>query len=221
MQNLSITEENYLKAIYTAMQSGDQTVSTTKISKAMDIAPASVSDMLKKLRDKGLISYQKYYGAELSEQGYAIAGQLVRRHRLWEVFLVEHLHYGWDQVHDVAEQLEHIHSEDLVDRLDNFLGYPEYDPHGARIPDKHGKITPVRTEALTDLAVGQKGKLVRVTDDSKLYLQTLNALQIKLGSIIECLEILEYDNSLSVRIDQKTEHILSEKITTHLQISRL
>jgi len=218
MDSLTITEENYLKAIYAATESDDAPVSTTVISKSMHIAPASVSDMLKKLKDKKLIDYQKYYGASLTTLGKTVANKLVRRHRLWEVFLVDKLNYRWDEVHNLAEQLEHIQSLDLVDRLDQFLGYPDHDPHGESIPDREGNISPRATMSMGSLAVGQKARLVEVTDDSSLYLQTLDSLNIKLGSSITCLEILEYDQSVRVRIDQKYEHILSEKIIKHLQI---
>ena len=221
MESLSITEENYLKAIYTAMGADDEPVSTTVISKSMDIAPASVSDMLKKLKEKKLIDYQKYYGASLTQAGKSLANQLVRRHRLWEVFLVEKLNYRWDEVHDVAEQLEHIRSHDLVDRLDAFLHYPKLDPHGESIPDREGNVAPRETADLGTLAVGQKALLVEVTDDSALYLQTLDALSIKLHSTLECLERLEYDGSLRVLVDGKHTHTLSEKITRNLYITPL
>src|SRR5215204_5861291 len=137
---LSFTEENYLKTIYRLSDGGTESVATNSIAEAMNTKAASVTDMIKKLSGKNLISYEKYYGVKITKAGRSAALSVVRKHRLWETFLVEKLNFNWDEVHDVAEQLEHIQSPLLIEKLDEFLSHPIADPHGHAIPDKNGKI---------------------------------------------------------------------------------
>ena len=154
---LSFTEENYLKTIYRLSEGGLKAVLTNEIAESMSTKAASVTDMNKNLSNKNLISYEKYYGARNTRQGKSAALAIIRKHRLWETFLVEKLHFSWDEVHDVAEQLEHIQSPLLIEKLDEFLGYPTADPHGHPIPDKDGKIKELRLLPLSDFTIDKKG----------------------------------------------------------------
>jgi DtxR family Mn-dependent transcriptional regulator len=173
--------------------------------------------MLKKLQDKKLIKYKKYKGVELSKSGNSKAINILRKHRLWETFLVNKLVFDWGEVHDVAEQLEHIKSEELVDRLDAFLGFPQFDPHGEPIPTKDGNIPKSNTIPLNELNTGTKGKVMGVTLDETAFLDYLTKLNISIGTEIEVLETISFDQSLSIKIEQKTQHISSD-VTKHLLI---
>ncbi len=216
----SFTEENYLKAIYKLSLSSGGVVNTNQIALQVNTKAATVTDMLKKLSDKNYILYQKYQGVTLTEAGKKIAIHIVRKHRLWEVFLVEKLNFKWDEVHDIAEQLEHIRSDELIDELDKFLEFPAFDPHGDPIPDKHGKITELTSVPLA--SVKHKGKLVfsGVEDHSKAFLQYLSKTGITLGDTITLNEIIDYDKSVEISIKNKkmflsheaAKNILVEKI---------
>lgn len=214
---ITLAEENYLKAILTISLNKDGMVSTNSIAKELGTSPASVSDMLKKLQDKKLIKYEKYKGVILSSKGKNKAIYILRKHRLWETFLVNKLAFGWSEVHDVAEQLEHIESEDLIDRLDSFLQYPKFDPHGEPIPTKTGKILKTNTIALNKLENGAKGKVMGVTLDDKTFLDYLNKLSICIGIEIELLETISFDQSLSIKIKNTEQHI-SNDVAKHLLI---
>ncbi len=207
---LSLTEENYLKAIYHLSGGGANAVLTNAIAEAMDTKPASVTDMVKRLATKNLISYERYYGANVTRQGKTEALSIIRKHRLWETFLVEKLGFHWDEVHDVAEQLEHIHSPVLIEKLDEFLGYPSTDPHGDPIPDKNGKIHSTRQIPISE-ASGKKTVTVRaVKDSSPAFLQHLNKIGIQIGTSIKIVEKNEYDNSLEIIVDGKKKSISKE-----------
>ncbi len=214
--SLSKTEENYIKAIFKLSEKDDQPVNTNAISKSMSIAPASVTDMLKKLAEKELIHYEKYKGVRLSLEGKSVATQLIRKHRLWEVFLVNKLQFGWDQVHDIAEELEHIKSESLVNRLDTFLGNPKFDPHGDPIPNREGKFTLRNQTTLSTLVPGQTGILVGVREHSTPFLGYLNDLKIALGTELKLVERIEFDNSLKIEISQQQQTIITEKVGQNL-----
>jgi DtxR family Mn-dependent transcriptional regulator len=207
---LTITEENYIKAIFHLSEDGDKSISTNEIARAVSATAASVTDMLKKLKEKKLITYEKYRGVFLTKEGEKIAKRIVRKHRLWEVFLVDKLGYSWDKIHDLAEQLEHIDSDDLVDRLDQFLGHPKFDPHGDPIPDSNGKIQAIKQTLLSKLKKGDKGKVVGVKDSSAKLLQHLDSLQIQLGTHLEVIDIVEFDNSVSLLLDKKRKVTLSK-----------
>jgi len=208
-------EENYLKAIFKIAEREDKPVQTNAIAGAMNTAAASVTDMLKRLAEKQLIRYEKYRGVQLTESGHRLATILIRKHRLWETFLVKKLGFAWDQVHDLAEQLEHIQGDALTARLDQFLGYPRFDPHGDPIPDAEGRWEHVDQVSLADMAPGTRGKVTNVADDSTVFLQYLNQLDLALDSEIELLERFAYDNSVRVNIDG-IETVLSEKVCENL-----
>ena len=205
----SLSEENYLKAIYTQAKEGAKKITPTSIAEELHNNPASVIDMLKKLGDKKLLTYDKIKGAKLTDRGSKIAIDIVRKHRLWEVFLLEKLGYSWDEVHDIAEQLEHIRHEDLADRLDKFLGYPNYDPHGDPIPDKNGKTPATKWQPLSETEIGQKVKVVNVDDDSTDFLKYLLKQDITLNSIIVIKEVQNFDKSLLIELKGKREIYLS------------
>ena len=216
---LSRTEENYLKSIYKiAERSGSTSVSTNAISKEMENSAASVTDMLKKLSDKGLVTYQKYKGVNLSDSGKKISTQLIRNHRLWEVFLVEKLNYKWDEVHEIAEELEHIHAEDLINKLDAFLDFPRYDPHGDPIPNAEGKFTIRHQISLKELDQGISSHVIGVREHSKEFLQYLNEIGIALGKEIRIREKMPYDDSVLVEIEEK-DFLLSGKVAHNIFVS--
>ena len=214
---ITLTEENYLKAILTISLNKAGMVSTNSIAKEIGTSAASVSDMLKKLQDKKLIKYEKYKGVILSAKGKNKAINILRKHRLWETFLVNKLAFGWAEVHDVAEQLEHIKSDELINRLDSFLQYPKFDPHGEPIPTRTGKIPKTNTIPLNELGKGIKGKVMGVTLDEKAFLDYLTKLNICIGTEIELLETISFDQSLSIKIENTNQHISSD-VAKHLLI---
>jgi len=217
--SLSYTEENYLKAIFSISSISKRVVSTNHIAKKLDTKPSSVTDMIKKLAEKKLIDYKKYQGVTLTKKGREKAVSIVRNHRLWEVFLVEKLHYSWDEVHDLAEQLEHIKSEQLTNKLDAFLEYPTRDPHGDPIPDKNGNIAQVTSEPLATMKEKDSCIIVGVIDSSSLFLNYLDKLNIKLGSKIKILQKEKFDNSMLVEIDNKQQSI-SFEITKNILVKK-
>lgn len=181
MKQYSLSEENYLKTIFHLEQSTQGNVSTNDIAEKMDTKASSVSDMIRKLGDKNLVDYIKYQGVKLTEKGSETALRVIRKHRLWEVFLVDKLHFQWDEVHEIAEELEHIKSEELISRLDAFLGYPEFDPHGDPIPDKNLQIKKIERKILSELQAGQKGICVGVQESDNDFLQYLDKREIGIG----------------------------------------
>lgn len=204
------TEENYIKSIFHLSEDGDENISTNDIARSVNATAASVTDMLKKLKQKKIITYEKYQGVRLTNEGEKIAKSIVRKHRLWEVFLVEKLGYSWDKIHDIAEQLEHIRSEEMIDKLDKFLSFPKFDPHGDPIPDASGNIKQVKQILLSKMKVGDKGKVVGVKDSSAKLLQHLDSLEIHLGTSIEISEVVEFDNSFVVQLGKKRKITLSK-----------
>lgn len=216
---LSYTEENYLKAIYRLSEGGSKSVLTNEIAETMNTKAASVTDMVKKLSGKDLISYEPYYGVKVTRQGKLNALMIIRKHRLWETFLVEKLNFNWDEVHDVAEQLEHIQSPLLIEKLDEFLGYPTADPHGHPIPDKNGKITQVKQIALSDAEVNKKSVIKSVTDGSPSFLQYLSKIGVYIGATISILEKIEFDGSLEVLIDNKRKVFISRDAAQNLLVT--
>jgi len=193
------SEENYLKAIWKLNESGDSAVSTNSIAAEVKTRAASVTDMLKKLSERKLIQYQKYQGVKLTAEGRRLALSIVRKHRLWEVFLVEKLRYGWDEVHEIAEQLEHIYSESLTDKLDKFLGYPKFDPHGDPIPDQSGKLADAASVSLGHCKAGQSGVMTGVSEHSGVFLRFLNEHHLALGITINVEHVNEFDQSLRIK----------------------
>ncbi len=214
----TLSEENYLKAIYHLEKDSPSGVSTNSIALKLHTQPSSVTDMIKKLADKKVVSYQKYHGVNLTKKGKAVAANVIRKHRLWEVFLVEKLNFHWDEVHEIAEQLEHIKSEELIKRLDAFLDFPEFDPHGDPIPDVHGNIKPTEKKLLSELTINQKGICVGVKESSSQFLQYLDTRNIGIGTTIKVIAKEDFDNSMTIQIGDKQVPI-SEKISNNLFIN--
>lgn len=200
---LSFAEENYLKTIYHLSAGGSRDVLTNEIAEAMKTKAASVTDMLKKLAAKSVISYEKYYGVKVTKQGRSEALNVIRKHRLWETFLVKKLRFNWDEVHEVAEQLEHIHSPILIQRLDEFLEFPTTDPHGEPIPDHHGNVNVQAHQPLNDFGPGYKGEIIAVKDSDAMLLKYLDKIGAVPGKKISVISKEEYDESLEVEIETK------------------
>lgn len=213
----SFSEENYLKAIFHLEKKYTGGVSTNALAEEMETKASSVTDMVKKLADKKLVKYKKYRGVELSEKGKKTAIGVIRKHRLWEFFLVNKLNFSWDEVHDVAEQLEHIRSEKLTDELDNFLGYPKRDPHGDPIPDSEGNFRISNKLLLADLDEGQSGICVGVKDSSAEFLRYLDKNGIALGKEIRVLKLEDFDHSAEIEVEGNT-FTLSHKSASNLYI---
>ncbi len=211
----SNTVENYLKAIFQLSLKSDTGATTNAISESLGTSAATVSDMLKKLDNQKLIDYKKYQAVKLTKKGQDIAINIIRKHRLWEVFLVDKLDFKWDEVHDLAEELEHIDSSELINRLETFLDHPKFDPHGDPIPDKDGIIHRQEQVSLTELNVGQTGYVTGVRDSSRAFLQFLDNQKIQLGNQITIKEIFDYDQSRTV-LSGDTQHSLSIQVCKNL-----
>jgi len=219
--NFSFAEENYIKTIYHLSQAGEVGVSTNAIADQLQTKPASVTDMIRKLANKEVVDYQKYQGVNISEEGKKVALKVIRKHRLWEVFLVEKLKFNWDEVHEIAEQLEHIRSSILIERLDEFLGYPKADPHGDPIPDNEGKFEAGPTVALSEMSVGEMGLFVTVANDDPHLLQYLDKTKIKLGMKLKVVDKVVFDGSMQVSFNNETPVFLSDQITGYLMIRKV
>lgn len=212
---ITLTEENYIKTIYQLGKYGTVRVSTNKIAEALDTKASSVTDMVKKLADKDYLNYKPYQGTSLTSKGKKIAADVVRKHRLWEVFLVEKLNFSWDEVHDIAEQLEHIKSEKLINELDKLLDYPTSDPHGDPIPDKHGDIKKTDKTLLFSLAENALGVCVGVKDSSTAFLKYLDHNKIALGSEIKVISKEDFDGSMVIQING-TSLSISQAVANNL-----
>ncbi len=215
----TLSEENYLKAIYHLESGSKKGISTNAIAKSLETKASSVTDMIKKLSEKEVVLYIKYQGVTLTEFGRKTAANIVRKHRLWEVFLVEKLNFSWDEVHDVAEQLEHIKSPKLINQLDALLGFPTHDPHGDPIPDKEGNVNTIDKILLSTLHKDESGFCVGVNDSSSEFLRFLDKKKITLGKKITVLEKEDFDDSLSIEIDGEKLSI-SKKIANNLYIKK-
>ncbi|HAS44145.1 MAG TPA: iron-dependent repressor [Microscillaceae bacterium] len=219
---LSLTEEDYLKAIYQLSENQEEKggISTNEIAKKINISAASVSDMIKKLSQKEMVHHMKYKGVTLTEQGRQIAINLVRKHRLWETFLVRKLNFTWDEVHAIAEQLEHIQSPMLIQRLDEFLEFPAYDPHGDPIPNAKGEILQRKKINLQEAPLKQPFKVLAVEEGDPLFLKHLNKLNINIGTVITILDKVEYDESLEIRVDESTTPLMiSQKVAQYIFVA--
>jgi DtxR family Mn-dependent transcriptional regulator len=215
----TLSEENYLKAIYHLEVGSKKGISTNAIAKSLETKASSVTDMVKKLSEKKVVLYKKYQGVTLTAFGKKTAANIVRKHRLWEVFLVEKLNFSWDEVHEVAEQLEHIKSPKLINQLDALLGFPTHDPHGDPIPDKDGNVNTVDKILLSTFSKDESGICVGVNDSSSEFLRFLDKKKITLGKKITVLEKEDFDDSLSIEIDGKKLSI-SKKIANNLYIKK-
>ncbi len=212
---LSHSEENYLKAIF-HLQMETATVSTNALAQELDARPASITDMMKKLSQKGLLHYKPYYGFYLSAEGKKLAVHIVRRHRLWEYFLSEKLGFSWNEVHPVAEQLEHIRSKKLIDKLDEYLNFPQFDPHGDPIPDGKGKMKKGTKLSLDQLLPNQKAAVVRVSNQSEEMLELLQHKNIGIGTVVEVRKQFEFDRSLQIKIEPKGLETISEQLAKNI-----
>jgi len=213
--SFTTSEENYIKSIF-HLQQETGLVNTNALAAEMNTRAASVTDMLKKLKGKKLLQYEKYKGFKLNEAGKKTALDVIRKHRLWEFFLVEKLKFDWDKVHPIAEELEHISSEELVQRLDNFLGNPSFDPHGDPIPDKHGKIPVISQQRLNDVPVKTTVTVSSVSNQSVQMLEMLKHYHIALGAQITVLRHFEFDGSLEIKVVKQSACIISEQVAKNV-----
>ncbi len=213
----TLAEENYLKAIFHLEMESEGEVSTNAIAESMDTKPSSVTDMVQKLAEKKLLTYKRYKGVQLTVEGKKVAANVIRKHRLWEVFLVEKLNFQWDEVHEIAEQLEHIQSEELITRLDKFLGSPDFDPHGDPIPDKHGVLKRTEKKLLSELEKNQSGICVSVKESNGEFLQYLDKKKIAIGVKIYVLGKEFFDGSMVIRVGGE-QFFISHKIAENLYV---
>lgn len=216
------TVENYLKSIFhLSANQADQPepllVPTTHIAEHLGVKSSTVTDMIRKLEERQLVSYTKYQGVTLTTRGKTMALDIVRKHRLWEVFLVEKLKFKWDEVHDIAEQLEHVQSEALVNRLDDFLGNPTQDPHGDPIPDRDGSIRKLRQQLLATLREGDKATIARVTEDEPSLLHFLEKQGLQLSTAVRVGQIIDFDKSMVLEVADRTVS-LSHKMARHIYV---
>jgi DtxR family Mn-dependent transcriptional regulator len=215
MLNYSTSEENYIKAIF-HLQESQETVSTNALAQELLTRPASVTDMMKKLKTKKLIHYRPYQGFRLNNEGKKVALGIIRRHRLWEYFLSEKLKFEWDEVHEVAEELEHVSSKKLIDKLDEYLGYPRFDPHGDPIPDMHGKMEDVERVSLADLPLNTHAEVCHVGNQSSEMLEVLRHKNIAIGTKLEAKRKFEFDNSVEIKIRQLGTVTISEQLAKNI-----
>lgn len=211
----TVSEENYIKGIY-HLQQHNQNVTTNELAERLQTKAASVTDMLKKLQAKKLLEYERYYGVKLTAEGKKLALAVIRRHRLWEYFLVEHLHFGWDEVHEIAEQLEHVQSLALTDKLDAFMDFPRFDPHGDPIPDSHGRMQVQNQINLLQLPVGKSAEICAVGSQQTSLLEMLSSKNLQIGTKLEVKEHFSFDNSLEIKIDNLPAFSISEQLARHL-----
>jgi DtxR family Mn-dependent transcriptional regulator len=216
---MTISEENYIKVIYHLSHVSPKGVNTNAIAGMLDTKPSSVTDMMKKLAEKELVSYQKYQGVTLTNKGFYLAKMIVRKHRLWEVFLVNKLNFSWDEVHEIAEELEHIKSDKLINKLDEFLGFPSFDPHGDPIPNANGELVEIDKLLLSEASFNVEYLCVGVKNSSNEFLHYLDKQNIALGSKIKVISCEEFDSSLTIILNSKTISI-SNKIAKNLYIKQ-
>lgn len=214
----TFTEENYLKTIFFLSVDTEEWVSTNALADSTNTRAASVSDMLKRLAEKELINYQKYRGVRLTEEGERLALLVIRKHRLWEVFLAEKLQFGWDEVHVIAEELEHIRSERLIEKLDAFLGYPQFDPHGDPIPDAEGQMPEIRYRKLSEVTKGNTVLMMGVCEHSSAFLQHLDKSGLMLGCQLKIQEINAFDQSVNVLVDDHHALFVSHEVAKNLLV---
>ncbi|MFN8264539.1 MAG: metal-dependent transcriptional regulator [Chitinophagaceae bacterium] len=216
--NFSIAEENYIKAIW-RLQKDQRNVTTNELSDELQTKPASVTDMLKRLTEKKLLNYQPYYGVKLTADGKKLALSIIRRHRLWEFFLVNKLQFNWDEVHVIAEELEHVGSQELIDRLDQFLGYPKVDPHGDPIPDKTGKVLQLKQTRLSEWPLNETATVSGVDNQSAEMLELLRHNKISIGSKLELKRKFDFDGSVEIKMGRQTAFTISKQVAQNLFVS--
>lgn len=216
---ISQTEENYLKAIYALTRNQDE-ANVNEIGKLLNIKMSTVNNMIKKLSEKGLILYESYKPVRLTDKGEKQAALVVRKHRLTEMFLVEKMGFGWEEVHEIAEQIEHIKSKKFFEKMDEILGYPKVDPHGSAIPDKHGKIKDQNYISLLECKPGNTVIFKAVNQSSDELLKYLNSKNIELGTEINITSIEPFDNSLYINYNDRNE-VISSKVSAMLMVELL
>lgn len=214
----SSTEEDYLKTIY-KLNVDNEAVSTNSIAESLNTKPSSVSDMIKKLSNKKLVNYVKYKGVSLSLKGEEIALTVIRKHRLWESFLVDKLNFKWDEIHEIAEQLEHINSVELVNKLDEHLGFPSHDPHGDPIPNKEGKLISSNMVPLSELEKGKKAVIKGVKEHSSEFLKYLESIPLVIGTSVKVIKNYGFDSSMKIEIDNNKELMISEAVANNLNVT--
>jgi DtxR family Mn-dependent transcriptional regulator len=217
----SYAEENYLKVIYKLSINEKERVVTKSIADKIATKPSSVTDMVKKLAEKRLLNYEKHHGVKLTRNGELIAIDIIRKHRLWEEFLSEYLEFKWDEVHDIAEELEHINSDFLIERLDKFLNYPKFDPHGDPIPDNKGMFPSTESLKLSELEQGDKSVVVGLIDKTASFLRYLDKLEIHIGSEIEVERRINFDLSMEIVINKQKKNHISQKVSENLLIRKI
>ncbi|MBI3718872.1 MAG: metal-dependent transcriptional regulator [Sphingobacteriales bacterium] len=215
--NFSVAEENYIKAIWHLQRYNDD-VTTNLLANQLNTRPASVTDMLKKLKAKKLVHYEKYHGFSLTSEGKKIALGIIRRHRLWEFFLAEKLKFDWDEVHDIAEDLEHVSSKKLIDKLDEYLGFPKVDPHGDPIPDNQGKMETSSAIGLDELEINKVAEVSGVGNQSSELLELLKHKNIRIGTKLEVKKRFEFDQSLEIKIRNLPAFTISEQLAKNLLV---
>ncbi|MEO7768941.1 MAG: metal-dependent transcriptional regulator [Ferruginibacter sp.] len=213
--NFSVSEENYIKSIYHLQQQTD-TVTTNSLANELQTRPASVTDMLKKLQVKKLLEYEKYKGFRLNATGNKVALDIVRRHRLWEYFLVTKLGFEWNKVHAIAEELEHISSKDLIQKLDNFLNHPQTDPHGDPIPNVHGKIPVIKQISIADISVKTNVIVSSVGNQSPEMLELLDHYHIGIGTSLKVAMRFSFDGSVEIKVSKQAACIISEQVAKNI-----
>lgn len=213
----TITIENYLKALYNLNQDSSA-ISLTDLSKEMNVSAPTVNNMIKKLQDKGWVAYQKYKPIKLTKEGAIQAAAIIRKHRLTEMFLVKIMGFGWEEVHDIAEQIEHIKSDDFFDRMDELLGFPKIDPHGSPIPDKNGKIIEQHYKTLAQIEPNIKVTIVALKNSSFELLDYLNNKKIKLGDTLQIISIEPFDKSCSILLEETVRMTMTQQVCSCLLV---
>jgi len=214
------TKENYLKALYYLHQK-NAAISTTELGKEMEVSKPTVNDMVKKLQSKGWLKYEKYKPLFLTKEGLIKASLIIRKHRLSEMFLSQVMHFGWEEVHDIAEEMEHLKSGSFFDRMDEILGFPTKDPHGSPIPDKNGNFVKPNYKTLTKIKVGNKVEVKALRNSSTEFLTFLNNKNIKLGTVIQVHEIEPFDSSYTVSYADFDKVVLSQSVCQHLLVEKI
>ena len=216
----SLAEENYLKGLFNLADSSGE-VSVNELSRHLGIKMPTVNSMVKKLNEKGLVHYESYKPLRLTDKGRKEAALIIRKHRLTEMFLVEQMGFGWESVHEIAEQIEHIQAPEFYEKMDELLGYPKLDPHGAPIPDKAGRIPALRTIRLSDCKSGESVKLVTVTHSSQDFLKVLKSRALSLGTTLEIRSVEDYDGSMTVRYNKRPPETLSRQVCELLLVQKV
>jgi DtxR family Mn-dependent transcriptional regulator len=216
--NFTIAEENYIKVIY-HLQNDDNKVTTNEVAAEIKTTAASVTDMLKKLKEKNILNYEKYKGFRLSTEGKKIALNIIRKHRLWEYFLVEKLHFKWDEIHAIAEELEHVSSKKLIDNLEIFLGYPKFDPHGDPIPNIHGKLPSQTKINLQSLPQNIVATITSVGNQSSELLELLTHKKMYIGTSIEVKKKFPFDHSIEVKLHNKNIVHISNQLAQSIFVT--